>query len=64
MKGNGKKEWRREQEGENVKEKDFPEVQIPGQFLIKHIGEGHVIFCVTKFLTVTFTSDNGMGKSK
>ena len=37
---------------------------MPGQFLIKHIGEGHVIFCIAKFLIVSFASDNGMGKSK
>ena len=63
-KGSGKEEWKRGQEGQNVNEKDYPEVQMPGQFLIKHIGEGPVIFCVTKFLIVIFASDNGMGKSK
>ena len=64
MKGEWEKRMEKRAGGRECQEKDFPEVQIPGQFLIKHIGEGHVIFYVTKSLIVTFASDNGMQKSK
>lgn len=36
---------------EECQEKVFPEnLQMPGQFLIKHIGEGHVILYYQNFL--------------
>lgn len=60
MDGQMKGEWERRME----KRTGGTECQGKGQFLIKHIGEGHVIFCVTKFLIVIFASENGMGKSK
>lgn len=63
MKGDGK-EWRRGQEGGGMSRKRiFLRYRCQDNFLYG-IGEGHVIFCITKFLIVSFASDNGMGKSK